>query len=61
MSCFMIRRNSGKEAVIHTPLRGAEDAQLLYGFNHKQERALFRELITPTGRPQAGAGRSSPA
>ena len=26
-----------------------EDAQLLYGFNHKQERALFRELIKTNG------------
>ncbi|SUH36905.1 Holliday junction DNA helicase RuvA [Salmonella enterica subsp. enterica] len=26
-----------------------EDAQLLYGFNNKQERTLFKELIKTNG------------
>ncbi len=35
----------GKEVTLLTHLVVREDAQLLYGFNHEQERALFRSLI----------------
>ena len=49
MSCFYDLPEIGKEAVIHTHFVVREDAQLLYGFNHKQERALFRELIKTNG------------
>ena len=49
MSCFYDLPELGKEAVIHTHFVVREDAQLLYGFNHKQERALFRELIKTNG------------
>ena len=49
MSCFYDLPEIGKEAAIHTHFVVREDAQLLYGFNHKQERALFRELIKTNG------------
>ncbi len=49
MSCFYDPPEIGKEATIHTHFVVREDAQLLYGFNHKQERALFRELIKTNG------------
>nr|WP_238427902.1 Holliday junction branch migration protein RuvA [Aeromonas jandaei] len=49
MSCFYDLPEIGKEATIHTQFVVREDAQLLYGFNHKQERALFRELIKTNG------------
>nr|WP_155602306.1 Holliday junction branch migration protein RuvA [Aeromonas salmonicida] len=49
MSCFYDLPEIGKEVTIHTHFVVREDAQLLYGFNHKQERALFRELIKTNG------------
>lgn len=35
----------GQEIALHTHLVVREDAQLLYGFVHEQERLLFRHLI----------------
>ncbi len=49
MTCFYELPDQGKEAVIFTHFVVREDAQLLYGFNNKQERALFRELIKVNG------------
>ncbi|MBO0180585.1 Holliday junction branch migration protein RuvA, partial [Vibrio parahaemolyticus] len=39
----------GQEAIVFTHFVVREDAQLLYGFNDKQERALFKELIKVNG------------
>ncbi|MDF2177175.1 Holliday junction branch migration protein RuvA [Aliiglaciecola sp. CAU 1673] len=39
----------GQEAVIYTHFVVREDAQLLFGFATKGERALFRELIKANG------------
>ncbi|WP_298442883.1 Holliday junction branch migration protein RuvA [uncultured Ferrimonas sp.] len=49
MTCFYNLPEVGAEitVVIHFVVR--EDAQLLYGFNSKEERALFRELIKTNG------------
>lgn len=49
MTCFYELPNDGKEVIIFTHFVVREDAQLLYGFNQKQERALFRELIKVNG------------
>ncbi|RLM09384.1 Holliday junction DNA helicase RuvA [Gibbsiella quercinecans] len=49
MTCFYELPELGKEAIIFTHFVVREDAQLLYGFNDKQERALFRELIKVNG------------
>lgn len=40
---------TGKEVVVFTHFVVREDAQLLFGFADKQERALFRELIKANG------------
>ncbi|XOV78573.1 MAG: Holliday junction branch migration protein RuvA [Aestuariibacter sp.] len=39
----------GNDVKIFTHFVVREDAQLLFGFNNKQERALFRELIKANG------------
>ena len=49
MSCFYELPELGEEAVIYTHFVVREDAQLLYGFNTKVERALFREVIKANG------------
>ena len=49
MSCFYDPPELGKRKSFTTHFVVREDAQLLYGFNHKQERALFRELIKTNG------------
>ncbi|KXI23191.1 Holliday junction branch migration protein RuvA [Photobacterium sanguinicancri] len=49
MSCFYELPEKGQEAVIFTHFVVREDAQLLYGFNKKSERELFREVIKANG------------
>ncbi|PWC11371.1 Holliday junction branch migration protein RuvA [Brenneria roseae subsp. americana] len=49
MTCFYELPDLAQEAVIFTHFVVREDAQLLFGFNDKQERALFRELIKVNG------------
>ncbi|MGL5036967.1 MAG: Holliday junction branch migration protein RuvA [Aeromonas sp.] len=49
MSCFYDLPEIGQETTIHIHFVVREDAQLLYGFTHKQERTLFRELIKTNG------------
>lgn len=49
MSCFYELPNIGEAATILTHFVVREDAQLLFGFNTKTERALFRELIKTNG------------
>lgn len=49
MSCFYELDNVGTEVVIYTHFVVREDAQLLYGFNTVNERALFREVIKANG------------
>ncbi|QTG88073.1 Holliday junction branch migration protein RuvA [Vibrio sp. Vf1514] len=49
MSCFYELANIGDEAIIYTHFVVREDAQLLYGFNTVNERALFREVIKANG------------
>ncbi|QUY46351.1 Holliday junction branch migration protein RuvA [Serratia plymuthica] len=49
MTCFYELPDLGQEAIVFTQFVVREDAQLLYGFNDKQERALFRELIKVNG------------
>ena len=49
MTCFYELPELGQEAIVFTQFVVREDAQLLYGFNDKQERALFRELIKVNG------------
>ncbi|QCR08791.1 Holliday junction branch migration protein RuvA [Brenneria rubrifaciens] len=49
MTCFYELPDLAQEAVIFTHFVVREDAQLLFGFNDRQERALFRELIKVNG------------
>lgn len=49
MTCFYELPEIGQEVILWTQFIVREDAQLLYGFNDKQERALFRELIKVNG------------
>lgn len=49
MTCFYELPDTGNEAVVFTHFVVREDAQLLFGFNNKQERTLFRELIKVNG------------
>lgn len=49
MTCFYALPETGHEAIVYTHFVVREDAQLLYGFTHKQERVLFRELIKVNG------------
>ncbi len=49
MSTFYQLPSVGEKVVLHTHLVVREDAQLLYGFSHKRERELFRELIKLNG------------
>ncbi|WP_345315706.1 Holliday junction branch migration protein RuvA [Ferrimonas gelatinilytica] len=49
MSSFYQLPEVGAETVIVTHFVVREDAQLLYGFASKEERALFRELIKTNG------------
>src|SRR5476651_817182 len=49
MTCFYELPDLGKEAIVFTHFIVREDAQLLFGFTNKQERALFRELIKVNG------------
>ncbi|HGJ5875424.1 MAG TPA: Holliday junction branch migration protein RuvA [Arsenophonus sp.] len=49
MTCFYELPDVGKEVSLLTQFIVREDAQLLYGFNDQQERALFCELIKVNG------------
>ena len=49
MTCFYALPDNGKEVIVLTHFAVREDAQVLYGFNHEQERELFRELIKVNG------------
>ncbi len=57
---LLLRAAGGRqEAIVFTHFAVVrEDAQLLYGFNNKQERTLFKEPIKRMASPGAGA-RSS--
>ncbi|TDQ59816.1 Holliday junction DNA helicase subunit RuvA [Mesocricetibacter intestinalis] len=49
MTSFYNLPEIGQEAIIYTHLVVREDAHLLFGFSHKQDRSLFRELIKTNG------------
>ena len=49
MSSFYSLPDVEQEAIIYTHFVVREDAQLLYGFADKHERAMFRELIKVNG------------
>ncbi|WP_116472566.1 Holliday junction branch migration protein RuvA [Zobellella maritima] len=49
MSCFYELPKVGEPVTVLTHFVVREDAQLLFGFNTKTERALFRELIKTNG------------
>ncbi|MFI3246866.1 MAG: Holliday junction branch migration protein RuvA [Ferrimonas sp.] len=49
MTCFYDLPEIGAEVTLVTHFVVREDAQLLYGFNSKEARSLFRELIKTNG------------
>ncbi|AWL12325.1 DNA helicase [Saliniradius amylolyticus] len=49
MSSFYQLPEAGQETIIYTHFVVREDAQLLFGFASKGERAVFRELIKANG------------
>ncbi|MCR3755736.1 MAG: Holliday junction branch migration complex subunit RuvA [Sodalis sp. Psp] len=49
MTCFYALPETGQEVVIFTHFVVRQDTQLLFGFIHRQERVLFRELIKVNG------------
>ncbi len=49
MSTFYELPELGEKVTLHTHLVVREDAQLLYGFYHEADRALFRTLIKVNG------------
>ncbi|OCG00880.1 Holliday junction branch migration protein RuvA [Gilliamella sp. wkB112] len=49
MTCFYELPDNNQEVIVLTHFVVREDAQILYGFNHEQERELFRELIKVNG------------
>lgn len=49
MICFYQLPERGEEAIIFTHFMVREEAQVLYGFHHPKERAMFRELIKVNG------------
>lgn len=57
MSCFYALPDTGESVTLFTHFVVREDAQLLFGFNTKNERALFRELLKANGvGPKLGLG-----
>ncbi len=60
MTRFYELPEAAQEAIVFTHFVVREDAQL-YGFNNKQERTLFKELIKPTAWGPSWRWRSSPA
>ncbi|HBO37677.1 MAG TPA: Holliday junction branch migration protein RuvA [Pasteurellaceae bacterium] len=49
MTSFYNLPETGQETTLFTHLVIREDAHLLFGFSHKQDRTLFRELIKTNG------------
>lgn len=49
MTCFYQLPEINQWVCVFTHFVVREDAQLLFGFNHRQERTLFRELIKVNG------------
>ena len=49
MTCFYELPSLGEEVTLYTHFVVREDAQLLYGFNNRRERSLFRELLKANG------------
>ncbi len=49
MTCFYELPNCQEEVTLFTHFVVREDAQLLFGFNTKKTRALFRELLKANG------------
>lgn len=49
MTCFYDLPIVGENTIVYTHFVVREDAQLLFGFNNKTERALFRELLKANG------------
>ncbi len=49
MTSFYDLPESGQEVTLFTHLTVREDAHLLFGFSHKNDRTLFRELIKTNG------------